>query len=147
VQLRESLAILYGLVFELRQGVEDLQFRLQATDEKVTALLQLLSSMHEAFPSDPVGATSVEEPRAATAGGNAKGQRSAENGLEQAGRETMTVEVDSARRPLQDTTTDADRTASNVKVDVQWVDQVTYVEEEPWTGDLHATWPGYLPDV
>jgi hypothetical protein len=60
---------------------------------------------------------------------------------------TMAVEVDSARQPLQDTTTDVDRTASNVKVEVQWVDQVMYVEEEPWTEDFHTTWPGYLPDV
>jgi hypothetical protein len=39
MQLRESLAILYGLVFELRQGVEDLHFRLQAMDGKVAILL------------------------------------------------------------------------------------------------------------
>jgi hypothetical protein len=127
-QLRESLAILYGLVFELRQGVEDLQFRLQATDGKVAVLLQLLSSLQEAFPSDPAGAASVEEPCAATSGGNAKVQRSTENGLEQAKHEDMAVEVDTARRPLQDTSTGADRTASNVEAEVQWADQVTYVE-------------------
>jgi hypothetical protein len=69
VQLRESLDIIYGLVFELRQGVEDLHFRLQTTDDKMTTLLQLLSSMREAFPSDPVGATSEEVPRATTDGG------------------------------------------------------------------------------
>jgi hypothetical protein len=146
-QLREILAILYGLVFELRQGVEDLQFRLQATDRKVAVLLQLLSSLHESFPSDPIGATSVEEPYAATSGGDVKVQRSVENGLEQVGHETMAMEVDSVRRPLQDTTTGADRTASNVEVEVQWVDQVTYVEEEPWTEDFHASWPDYSPDV
>jgi hypothetical protein len=77
----KALTILYGLVFELRQGVEDLQFRLQATDRKVAVLLQLLSSLHEAFPSDSTGATSMEEPCAATSGGDVKVQRSAENGL------------------------------------------------------------------
>jgi hypothetical protein len=33
------LAILFSLVFELRQGVEDLQFLLLAMDEKVAILL------------------------------------------------------------------------------------------------------------
>jgi hypothetical protein len=108
-QLRESLAILFGLVFELRQGVEDLQFHLQATDGKVAVLLQLLSSLQEAFPSDPAGAASAEEPCVATSEGNAQTQRSAGNGMEQAKHEDMAVEVDTARRALQDTSPDADR--------------------------------------
>jgi hypothetical protein len=41
----------------------------------------------------------------------------------------------------------ADGTACDVKDGRQWADQTTYVEEEPWTEDLHATWPGYLPGV
>jgi len=57
------------------------------------------------------------------------------------------MEVDSASRQLQDTTTDVDRAAGKVTGEVLWVDKVTYVEDEPWTGDLHATWPGYLPGV
>jgi hypothetical protein len=146
-QLKESLAILYGLVFELRQGMEDLQFRLQTTDEKVAVLLQLLSSMHEAFHSDSAGATSGKEPCAAIDGGNVAMQCLAEFGLEQVGHETMALEVNSAKRPLQDTTKGADGTASNEKAEVKWADQVTYVEEEPWTKDFHATWPGYMPDV
>jgi hypothetical protein len=84
--------------------MEDLQFRLQTTDEKVAVLLQLLSSMHEAFHSDPAGATSVKEPCAATDGGNVTMQCSAEFGLEQDGHETMAVEVNSVKGPLQDTT-------------------------------------------
>ena len=59
----------------------------------------------------------------------------------------MALEVNSAKRPLQDTTKGADGTASNEKAEVKWADQVTYVEEEPWTKDFHATWPGYMPDV
>jgi hypothetical protein len=127
--------------------MEDLQFRLQTTDEKVEVLLQLLSSMHEAFHSDPAGATSVQEPCAATDGGNVTKQRSTEFLMEQVGHETMAVEVNSAERPMQDTTKDVEGTASKEKVEVQWADQVTYVEEEPWTEDFHATWPGYMPDV
>jgi hypothetical protein len=127
--------------------MEDLQFLLQTTDEKVAVLLQLLSSMHEAFHSDPVGATSGKEPCAATDGGNVAMQCLAEFGLEQVGHETMTVKVNSAKRPLLDTTKGANGTASNEKAEVQWADQMTYVEEEPWTEDFHATWLGYMPDV
>jgi hypothetical protein len=57
------------------------------------------------------------------------------------------VEVDTAQRSLQDTSIGADRTASSVESGVQWEDQVTYVKEEPWTEDFHATWPGYSPNV
>jgi hypothetical protein len=37
--VKDKLANLYGLVFELRQGVEDLQFRLQLSNEKATLFL------------------------------------------------------------------------------------------------------------
>jgi hypothetical protein len=36
---------------------------------------------------------------------------------------------------------------TKAEVEVQWADGVTYVEEEPWIEDLHATWPGYMLDV
>jgi hypothetical protein len=94
VQLRESLDIIYGLVFEIRKGVEDLHFLLQFTDDKITTLLQLLASMSEAFPSYPVRATSEEMPRTIDDGGDTKKQHSVEKGLEQTG--CITVEVDSA---------------------------------------------------
>jgi hypothetical protein len=35
VQLRDSLENIYGLVFELRQGVDDLHFRVHSTNDKV----------------------------------------------------------------------------------------------------------------
>jgi hypothetical protein len=143
VQLRESLDIIYGLVFELRQGVEDLHFRLQSTDDKITTLLQLLASMSEAFPSYPVGATSEEMPRTTDDGGDAKEQHSVEKGMEQTG--CMTTEVDSASRQLQDTTTDVAGAANKVAGEVQWANEVTYVEEEPWPGT--STHMAYLPGV
>ena len=40
-----------------------------------------------------------------------------------------------------------DGTAYDVKDGRKWADQTMYVEEEPWTEDLHATWSGYLPGV
>jgi hypothetical protein len=71
-QVKDKLAILYGLVFELRQGVEDLQFRLQLSNDKVTLFLQLLSSLHETFLSTPEEATFKQAPDADTADGEAK---------------------------------------------------------------------------
>jgi hypothetical protein len=151
------LAILYGLVFELRQGVEDLQFRLQLTNEKVALFLQLLSSMHETFLSTPEGATSRQEPEADTAEGEVKAratskqepwaattvgdvamQCAAESELKRDGSATM-AEEDTAKNDLG--------TETKEEVEVQWGDGTTYVEEEPWTGDLNATWPGYMSGV
>ena len=48
---------------------------------------------------------------------------------------------------MQNATTKADGTMGEVQVNRQWVDQVTYVEEEPWTEVAHDTWRGYLPNV
>ena len=59
--------------------MEDLQFRLLAMDEKVAVLLQLLTSLQEALPTDLAGAALVEEPDGATNEGNAQVQRSAGN--------------------------------------------------------------------
>jgi hypothetical protein len=134
-QLRKGLAILFGLVFELPQGVEDLQFRLQAMDGKVVFLLQLLSSLQEAFPSDPTGAASTEEPCVAPSEGNAQTQRSARNGMDKSKHEDMAVEVDIARCALQDTSPVVDRTERSMEVGRQWA----YVEEEPWSEAVHAT--------
>jgi hypothetical protein len=54
------LAILHGLVFELRQGLDDLQFRLELLDGKTSVLLQILSTFQGAFhftlDADAVGA-------------------------------------------------------------------------------------------
>jgi hypothetical protein len=61
-QLKDKLSILHGLVFELRRGVEDLQFRLELNTEKIELFLQLLSSLQEAVPTDTGGATSKPEP-------------------------------------------------------------------------------------
>ena len=63
------------------------------------------------------------------------------------GREAMVEEVNSVKRLLQDTTKNNFGTETKEEVEVQWADGATYVEEEPWTGDLHATWPGYMSGV
>jgi hypothetical protein len=112
------LAILYGLILELRQGVEDLQFRLQLTNDKVVLFLQILSSMHEAFLSPLEGATSrqgpeadiaegeenvhattKQEPGAATTDGDVRMQRVEELEFKRAGSTTMD-EKETARHDL-----------------------------------------------
>jgi hypothetical protein len=70
--VKDKLAILYGLVFELRQGIEDLQFRLQMSNDKVALFLHLLSSLHETFLSTPADATFKKAPDADTANDEAK---------------------------------------------------------------------------
>jgi hypothetical protein len=52
-QFRNSLSVLHNLVFELRQEVADLHFRMQATEAKVASFLQIISSMHAALFPDP----------------------------------------------------------------------------------------------
>jgi hypothetical protein len=49
---RESLTVLHDLVFELREGVDDLQFRVQQMEGRLSVLLQLLASHPEASPED-----------------------------------------------------------------------------------------------
>jgi hypothetical protein len=156
-QVKDNLAILYSLVFELRQGVEDLQFRLQLTNDKVALFLQLLSSMHETFLSTPEGATSRQEPEADTAEGQVKARATSKPGPG-AATTTEDVVIQCATKPDLErarSATIAEKepvrhdlgTETNEEVKVQWGDKTTVVEEEPWTGDLNTTWPGYMSGV
>jgi hypothetical protein len=107
-QIKDKLAILYGLVFELRQGVEDLQFRLQLSNDKVALFLQLLSSMHETFLSTPAEATSRQEPDADTADGEVKVRATSKQG-HRAATTTGDVVMQCAAEP------DLERTGSATK--------------------------------
>jgi hypothetical protein len=129
-QFKDSLSVLHDLVFELRQEVADLNYRLQATDVKVASFLKILSSLHEALLSDPVETSPMEDPEAAKGGDQRKVQSPAETGRKKEERED-----------------DIKGAECNEEVGKQWDDGPTYIEEEPWPGDLHATWSGYLPGV
>jgi hypothetical protein len=126
-QLKESFTILYGLVFELRQGMEDLQFRLQIMDGKISTLLKILSSFQDAFPSNPVGEASTEEPHVETGEGNAQTQCLVENVVEQVEHEDTAT----GQHVLQDTSPVANRDERNVDADMQLESKGTLVEEEP----------------
>ena len=127
--------------------MEDLQFHLQIMDGKVTALLQILSSLQEDFPPDPTGAALAAEPHAKTNEGNAQTQCSTRNEMEQAEHEDMGVEEATGQHAMQDTSPVTDRDESNVDAGMQWASQGTLVEEEPWSEAILATWPGYFPSV
>jgi hypothetical protein len=113
--------------------------------------------MHETFLSTPEGATSRQAPDADTADGEVKVRATSKQGhgaatttedvvmqcaaepdLERTGSATM-AEKETVRHDLG--------TETKEEVEVQWGDGTTVVEEEPWTGDLNATWPGYMSGV
>jgi hypothetical protein len=86
--------------------------------------------MHEALFSDPVETSPMEDPEAAKGEDQNKVQSPAEIGRKKEERED-----------------DIEGAACNEEDGKQWVDEATYIEEEPWPGDLQATWSGYLPGV
>jgi hypothetical protein len=145
-QLRESLAIIFGLIFELRQGVDDLQFRVLAVDRNVTSLLQLLTSMREAAPSDPDGETTTVNP--ASAADDGKTLKPSLLSKEPHGTQHAehAQEMDTGQEGAQDTQP-AVSTEGGVDVVKRWDDQVTYIEEEPWLEVDHNTWQGYRANV
>jgi hypothetical protein len=67
VQLWDSMAALYDLVFGIRQGVEDLNYRLQETRAKVDLFLRTLTSLQSSLTSSSTEDAPMEEPDAATA--------------------------------------------------------------------------------
>jgi hypothetical protein len=155
--VKDKLANLYGLVFELRQGVEDLQFRLQLSNEKATLFLQLLSSLHEAFLSTPAAATSEKAPEADIANDEAK-EHATSTQTQSAPTSAEDIIMKEATAPSLQETGNATETEQDMarhdrgvrkkeELEVHWGDGTTIVEEEPWTGDLNATWPGYAPSV
>lgn len=108
----------------------DLHFRLQATDEKVASCLQLLSYMQAALTSDPVQAMPREAPTVATDEGPNKAQRPVN------------------KEPVKTEHGSHDEGTTRGEAEEKlWADEPTYIEEEPWPGDLPPMWIGLLPGV
>jgi hypothetical protein len=122
-QLRDNLATLYTLVFELRQEVADLHFRVEVTEIKVADCLQILASLRDAlFPNSDAEAED-EDP-----------------GVEGDGvlhPETSTSGKRKEEEMQEDSATAAVRT--------QEQDEPGHYEHEPV--DPPATWPTYQPGV
>jgi hypothetical protein len=149
-QLQDSLAILYGLVFELRQGLEDLHFRLQLLDGKTSALLQILSTFQGTFHSTSEAAGAAELPHAEPVGRNEQVQQPEGGDLGQAMHGDTKVAAAMgvhADNPSGDTLPDANLEGGNLDADMQMEGKGTPVEEEPWDEAYQATWLGFLPSV
>jgi hypothetical protein len=149
-QLQDILAILYGLVFELRQGLDDLQFRLELLDGKTSSLLQILSTFQGAFHSTPDAVGATEHTHAEAFGRSEQGLPAEVGDFGQA----MHVDMDVAAAvgfhapsPMGDTWPDARLDGGNSDADTQMKWRGTVVEEEPWDEATQATWPGYKPSV
>jgi hypothetical protein len=52
-----------------------------------------------------------------------------------------------AEPQTQDTARTSQSIDNTAKVEVQWGDGTTIIEEEPWPGDLQGTWPGYVSSI
>jgi hypothetical protein len=155
-QLKDKLSILHGLVFELRRGVEDLQFRLELNNEKIELFLQVLSSLQAAIHTDAGGVTSMHEPTDDIGGVRVDERK--EHGTPSHNEADMMQSGEEHRKKRQDSETvvepqtqDTERSNPSIdattKVEVQWGDGTTIIEEEPWPGDLQGTWPGYVASI
>jgi len=146
LQLKENFTILYDLVFKLCQGVEDLHFRIQLMDGRISTLLQLLSTFQDASPSYPAGAASEGAPSSIGDNGTVKTQSVAKvvaEPIQQEDMEAITATSQHVHTPLGDAGTAANKDECIVDNDMHWENWGTPVEEESWPGYL----PDYLPGV
>jgi hypothetical protein len=115
-----SLSALFNLVFELRQEVADLQFRMQTTETKVASFLHIIASMQRALLSDPVAVHKGEE----------QNRGPAQADMQQTEREDYTGEA-----------------ADDKEADMRWDAEPVHTEEEPGPGDLQPMQPHHSPGV
>jgi hypothetical protein len=126
--LRDQLRIMNDLVFELRREMADLNYRLQASDTKVERCLHLLSSMQGALIEDQVAITPRKVAEDDTSGPSHSAQRPVS-------RELAGEEKDIRAKGV----------VRNVASEPEY--EPTFIEEEPWPGDLAPTWPSFSPGV
>jgi hypothetical protein len=150
LQLKESFTILYDLVFELRQGMEDLQFRMQLMDGRISTLLQLLSTFQDASPSYPADAASAGVPSSEGDDRNVRTQSVAEVIAEQVQHEDMeavTATGQHVHTPVGRCPASCQQDECTMDDDMHLENKGTPVEEELWHAAILSTWPGYLPSV
>ena len=126
-QLWDSLAVLYELVFGIRQSVDDLNFRLQKADDKIDLFLSTLASLQDSLSQRQPEDSPVQDPRAPQ-------EYSAMDAL---------METDKGA-------TSGSKAANTVAEgggDTIWADQVASIEEEPLTDDIQTIRPEYSPYV
>jgi hypothetical protein len=163
---RESYAILHDLVFELRDGVNDLQFRVQQMEGRLSVLLQLLANPPEASPedssdaslSDHAGSHQQDDTEGSLQSEGkadtpvpmtdfARTQTLASNERGDEGPVPVAAVEEKGTSPQMHTSTASVRLAAyedkaDDATDMQWTISGTPVIEEPWPGLL----PEYVPD-
>lgn len=130
--------------------MENLQFRLHLKDERISTLLQILSTFQDAFPSNLAGTASVGVPHTESDDRNAKVQSATEVIEDQVHHEDMEAPTTTGQHvhsPPEDALPVANRDESPVVTDMHLESRGTPIEEEPWHAAILATWPGYLPSV
>jgi hypothetical protein len=169
----ESLTVLHDLVFELREGVDDLQFRVQQMEGRLSVLLQLLSNHHEASPAE-----SSDAPLTASDHESSHQQEAAEGNQQPDWKEFEPALMDTveqeqtpaskeedvkgavqlevkemigislqAHTPTAGAKTAAHEDKCTEATDMQWATSGTPVIEEPWPGLLQEYVPDYTPLV
>jgi hypothetical protein len=128
------MAVLYDLVFGIRQGVEDLNFRLQETDVKVDLFLSTLASLQDSLIPRQNEDSPVQNP-------STPQENSADTTRDKAMGATKDKDMGATSGSKADCIVDGG------EGDKSWADQITFIEEEPWTEDVKPKWPEYSPYV
>jgi hypothetical protein len=110
--------------------VADLHYRVEATEVKVAEFLQILASMHDALFPDPEEASPEGDPE-----------------LDGNDDQQPVTSPPVMSREMERHEDDAKEAERNQEDDENWSGGTAYIEEEPWPGDLPATWPSYQPGV
>jgi hypothetical protein len=153
---REHSAILHDLVFELREGVSDLQFRVQQMEGRLSTLLQLLATPSPVVPeysseasespsdskSNQRNASTTESPVSEGKEGHPGAttplaQTATCANMEGASDNASSAMATAAKGSSLQVPDDNNRSA----MDMQWTGGIPVIEE-PWTG----TSPEYVPD-
>jgi hypothetical protein len=133
---------------------------MQLTNDKVALFLEHLTSLHEVVLSPTEGGTSRQHPEAVAKKENDIGSaRTAEDTTMQwvatPGEDMAKLSAAGSRpersgnatKEAEDSVRNDPDVAATKQDEKQWGDETTVVEEEPWPGDLTATWPGYASGV
>ena len=95
---------------------------MQETDVKVDLFLETLNSLQDTLASSQNEDAPIAEPEVA-----ADAAADEASGADQGHKADGTVDDGAGGKT--------------------WDDQPTYIEEEPWMGDIHPMWPNYSPGV
>ena len=147
---REHYVILQDLVFELREGVSDLHFRVQQMEGRLSILLQLLATPSPVTPEHSSEASESSQQTASTAESSdserKEGHPRAMTPLAQTS--TCAIKEEAGVNAGSATATAAKESSlqmpdedNSSAMDMQWTGG-TPVAEEPWVGTL----PEYVPN-